>query len=315
MTLLLLALPNNEGMSRSLELTLIEATPMTDQPFAEQGLMTLRRFPDGETYVRVETRVRDRDVALVCTLDRPDDKVLPLLFLAATARDLGAASVGLIAPYLAYMRQDRRFADGEGVTSGYFASLVSRSFDWLVTVDPHLHRRASLAEIYSIPSEVVHAAPRVAAWIRSNVRQPLLVGPDGESAQWVAAVAEAAGAPSIVLEKVRRGDRDVSVTVPDVERWRDHTPVLVDDIVSTAKTMIATVRHLQHTGLEAPVCIGVHAVFAPGAYDELRTAGAASVVTCNTIPHASNDIDLSADLARAVRHLRSVGVQNSSTRS
>ena len=300
MTLLLLALPNNERMAQSLESRLNKTGPET----SEHGLATLRRFPDGETYVRVETPVRGRDIAVVCTLDRPDDKVLPLLFLAATARDLGARSVGLVAPYLAYMRQDRRFADGEGVTSSYFASVISRSFDWLVTVDPHLHRRASLGEIYSVPTEVVHAAPRVATWIRSHVRRPLLVGPDGESAQWVAAVAGAAGAPSIVLEKVRHGDRDVSVTVPDVDRWHDHTPVLVDDIVSTAKTMIATVHHLRRAGLAPPVCIGVHAVFAPGAYDELRAAGAATVATCNTIPHASNDIDLSADLALAVSEVR-----------
>ena len=304
MTLLLLPLPKNDEMSRLLEAALDTMDPATGTPNAEQGALTVRQFPDGETYVRVETAVHDRDLAVVCTLDRPDDKVLRLLCLAATARELGAASVGLVAPYLAYMRQDRRFVDGEGITSSYFAALVSRSFDWLVTVDPHLHRRASLGEIYSIPAEVVHAAPRVSAWIRANVHRPLLVGPDGESAQWVDAVANAAGAPSIVLEKVRRGDRDVSVTVPNVDQWRDHTPVLVDDIVSTAKTMIETVRHLQRAELAAPTCIGVHAVFATGAYGELRAAGAARVVTCNTLPHPSNEIDLSVDLARAVRDLR-----------
>ena len=301
MTLLLLALPNNERMSRSLESGLNEGVSRAGEQSAEQGLVTLRQFPDGETYVRLETPVRGRDIACVCTLDRPDDKILRVLFLAATARDLGATSVGLVAPYLAYMRQDRRFASGEGVTSTYFASLISNAFDWLVTVDPHLHRRASLAEIYRIHAEVVHAATRVAAWIRSNVRRPVLVGPDAESAQWVAAVAEAAGAPSIVLEKVRRSDRDVSVTIPDVERWRDHTPVLVDDIVSTAKTMIATVRNLADVGLAPPVCIGVHAVFAAGAYEELRVAGAAKIVTCDTIPHESNKISLSTDLASAIR--------------
>ena len=303
MTLLLLALPGNERLTDLLERALADAAPNgvgATEPRVERGRFTLRRFPDGESYVRVETSVRGRKVALVSTLDRPDDKLLSLLFLAATARDLGATSVGLVAPYLAYMRQDRRFNAGEGVTSAYFASLLSRSFDWLVTVDPHLHRRGSLGEIYSIPTEVVHAAPKVAAWIRASVRRPLLVGPDSESAQWVAAVAELAGAPSIVLEKVRRGDRDVSVEVPDVERWRDHTPVLIDDIISTARTMIETVRHLGNAGLVAPVCVGVHAVFAAGAYDELRAAGAATVVTCNSIPHVSNAIDLSGDLARAV---------------
>jgi ribose-phosphate pyrophosphokinase len=303
---LLFALPGNERMCDALVLAL--RGPGADQADqAERGTVTLRRFPDGESYVRVETPLAGRDVAIVCTLDRPDDKILPLLFLAATARDLGAARVGLIAPYLAYMRQDRRFIDGEGVTSAYFATLLSRSIDWLVTVDPHLHRRATLSEIYSIPTDVVHAAPRVAGWIRANVQRPLLIGPDAESAQWVGAMAEAAAAPSIVLNKVRSGDREVSVTVPDVQRWRDHTPVLVDDIISTARTMIATLPHLRRVGLPAPVCICVHAVFATGAYEELRMAGAARVVTCNTIAHESNIIDLSDILARSVHDIQARG--------
>jgi ribose-phosphate pyrophosphokinase len=299
-SLLLFGMPNNERMTEALASALNARTRDTGALVAARGDLTLRRFPDGETYVRIASPVRDRDVALVCTLDHPDDRMLPLLFTAATARDLGATSVGLVAPYLAYMRQDRRFVDGEGVTSAYFASLLSRAFDWLVTVDPHLHRRTSLGEIYTIPSKVVHAAPRVAAWIREHVRQPLLIGPDAESAQWVAAVAEAAGAPSIVLEKVRRGDRDVSVSVPEVDRWRGHTPVLVDDIVSTAKTMIETLGHLRRLALAPPVCIAVHAVFAPGAYGELLATGAERVVSCDTIPHPSNDISLAHELAAAV---------------
>ena len=301
MSLLLLALPNNERITETIASALDKGARDTAALVATRCDVTLRRFPDGETYVRIESDVRDRDVALVCTLDRPDDKVLPLLFTAATARDLGARSVGLVAPYLAYMRQDRRFADGEGVTSSYFASLLSRAVDWLVTVDPHLHRHTSLGEIYTIPSEIVHAAPRVATWIREHVTRPLLIGPDAESAQWVAAVAEQVGAPSIVLEKIRRGDRDVSVSVPDVERWRDHTPVLVDDIVSTARTMIEAVGHLRRAALPAPVCVAVHAVFATGAYGELLATGAKSVVSCDTIPHPSNAITLADDLASAIR--------------
>ena len=286
---LVLALPGNDDL----------ATRLASSLGGEAGALTVRRFPDGESYVRVTSPVAGRDVVVACTLHRPDDKVLPLLFLAATARELGAARVGLAAPYLAYMRQDRRFRDGEGVTSRYFARLLSGAVDWLVTVDPHLHRLGSLAEIYAVPARVVHAAPHLSAWIGANVRRPLLVGPDAESAQWVRAVADGCGAPSVVLEKVRRGDRDVSVSVPDVERWRDRTPVLVDDIVSTARTMIETVGHLRRAGLAAPVCVGVHAAFADDAYERLLAAGAARVVTTNTIPHPSNAIDLTEPLAAA----------------
>ena len=291
MRLLLFALPGNERM----------AADLANELDAELGTVVLRHFPDGETYVRLETPVAGRDVALICTLARPDAKLLPLLFIAETARELGAVQVGLVAPYLAYMRQDRRFREGEGVTSSYFARLVSRGIDWLVTVDPHLHRRSALSEIYSIPSGVVHAASDVASWIRRCVPRPLLVGPDVESGQWVRAVAELAGAPSIVLEKVRRGDRDVEVSVPQVAHWLTRTPVLIDDIISTARTMIETVGHLRAAGLQAPTCIGVHAVFADESYDALLGAGAARVATCDTIPHPSNAIRVAPALAAAVR--------------
>jgi ribose-phosphate pyrophosphokinase len=162
---------------------------------AESLALEWRRFPDGESYVRFAGPCRGESVALVCTLNDPDTKALALLFAARTARELGAARVGLVAPYLAYMRQDRRFHEGEAITSAHFAALLSGAFDWLVTVDPHLHRRGSLAEIYRIPSKAVAAAPALAQWISAHVPQPLIVGPDAESEQWAAEVAAACGTP------------------------------------------------------------------------------------------------------------------------
>ena len=224
-------------LTLSIPFGLIGADALARELGAEAARGEVRRFPDGEWYVRIDSPVVGRDVAVVCPLDQPDEKFLAASLAAGTARDLGASRVGIVAPYLAYMRQDCRFRRGEGVTSAYFARLISSTFDWLVTVDPHLHRRASLGEIYSIPTRVAHAAPLLAAWINGNVEKPLLVGPDGESEQWVSAVAEGAGAPYVVLEKTRRGDRDVEIALPSVGRYAGRTPVLVDDIVSTATTM------------------------------------------------------------------------------
>jgi ribose-phosphate pyrophosphokinase len=288
---LLVALPGNEQLARAL----------AREIGADIGDITIRRFPDGETYVRYDTAVAGRSVALICTLDRPDDKFLPLLFAAAAARDLQAARVGLIAPYLAYMRQDRRFQPGEAITSNYFGRTLSAGIDWLVTVDPHLHRHTSLAEVYSIPTRVAHAAALISEWIRNHVDKPLLIGPDSESEQWVSVVASDAAAPYLVLQKARRGDREVEVSVPEVARWRDRTPVLVDDIVSTARTMIETIEHLRRAAMQPPVCVAVHGIFAGNAYDDLLRAGAARVVTSNTVPHASNHIDVCALLASHIR--------------
>jgi ribose-phosphate pyrophosphokinase len=257
----------------------------------ELGEVETRHFPDGETYFRLRSNPEGRPVAILCTLDHPDDKLLRLLFSAATARELGASKLGLVAPYLAYMRQDRRFQPGEAVTSKQVAALLSNAFDWLVTVDPHLHRYGSLAEIYTIPTRVVHAAPLISAWIKASVRSPLIIGPDSESEQWVAAVAAEAGAPYSVLEKVRRGDRDIDIKLSDTSNWVGHTPVLVDDIISSGRTMIEAARLISAELGLAPVCVAVHGLFAENS-DELLAAAGARVVTCNTVPHPTNAIDI-----------------------
>lgn len=276
------ALPGNEPLTNSL----------ADKCNAELGIAIIRQFPDGETYVKILSDVKDKQVIMVCTLDHPDNKVLPLFFLSQTAKELGAKCTYLISPYLAYMRQDKRFHAGEGITSTYFSKLASSFADSLITIDPHLHRRNNLSEIYSIPTTVLHASNLISDWIRKNITKPLLVGPDSESSQWVSEVAKNSEAPFIVLEKTRKGDDEVEISVPQVINYKNHTPVLVDDIISTAQTMIATVIHLKNAGMKKPFCIGVHGIFANNAYADLLYAGAEDVITCNTIPHESNRIKI-----------------------
>jgi ribose-phosphate pyrophosphokinase len=264
-----------------------------------------RSFPDGETLVRIDAAVAGETVVLAGSLDHPDSKTLALIFAADAARELGATKVGLVAPYLAYMRQDARFHAGEAISSRSYAFVLSSCLDFLVTVDPHLHRWRSLSDIYTIPTEVVPAAPGIAAWISANLSSPLIVGPDAESEQWVAHVAQLAGAPHTVMSKVRRGDRDVGVELRNKGPWPGRTPVLVDDIISTGHTLIAAAQALRKAGLGAPVCIGVHALFDAKAHEQMRAAGIARVLTCDTVPHATNAIAIGPAMAQAARSLAS----------
>lgn len=185
---------------------------LCDQLNLEPGSLQVRRFPDGESYLRVLTSVKGANCVILADLTHPDTKYLALLFLFETLRELGARSIGLVAPYLCYMRQDRRFEEGEAVTSRVFAQSLSLHIDWLITVDPHLHRYQSLDEIYSIPTQVVQGAPALADWLRGQ-NGLLLVGPDAESEQWVSSIAQASNHPYVIGTKQRLGDRRVEVTL------------------------------------------------------------------------------------------------------
>ncbi|MDP2333187.1 MAG: ribose-phosphate pyrophosphokinase [Reyranella sp.] len=265
----------------------------------EIGRLESRCFPDEESYVRLTSDVTGRSVDLVCSLARPDTNFLRLMFAADAARELGASEVNLVAPYLAYMRQDRRFQSGEAITSKTFARLVSTGFDRLVCVDPHLHRYPFLSALYKIPTQTLHAAPLISDWIVAEVPEPLIIGPDEESEQWVSAVAARAGAPHVVLSKIRRGDRDVEIDLPDLSPWRDRRPVLIDDIASSGRTLIEAARQLLRQGLRRPVCVVVHAIFAGDAYRRL-TEVSDRVVSSNAVVHPSNAISLVPLVAEAL---------------
>ncbi|MGI0117203.1 ribose-phosphate diphosphokinase [Zooshikella sp. RANM57] len=264
------------------------------------GELALHQFPDGESYVRVLTECNGQHVIVLADLFQPDSKLLPLLFLLSTLKDLGALSVGVVLPYLPYMRQDDRFKPGEAITSKTFAHLLSQYADWLITVDPHLHRYQSLSEIYSLETRIVHSAECLAEWIDQQVENPLLIGPDSESEQWVRSVATTFQLPWQVLSKERFGDRDVQVSAPQVADYTDYTPVLIDDIISTGHTMLSAIQQLSDQGMRKAICMGVHGVFAPGAEALLQSDLVAQIVTCNTIIHESNHIDIYPLLVNAI---------------
>ena len=288
----LYAMPGNEAFAELLVLH-------TGYRRAGLGVHT---FPDGETLVRVDVPAQGERAVLVCTLDRPDAKLWPLTTAAATLRELGARSVVLVAPYLAYMRQDERFHAGEAISAKLFGAWLDSHFDALVTVDPHLHRYHSLSQIYSRDVRLVRARAELAAWIAARVERPLIVGPDDESRQWVAGVANLLCAPSLVAQKKRRGDREVDVQLPELGRWLGHTPVLLDDIISSGQTMLKTLRCLRACMPASPVCAAVHGVFAEGALEALQQEGG-TVVTSNSIVTETSQIDISMAVASALTDL------------
>jgi len=271
---------------------------------AEHAEVSWRHFPDGESHVTLPDSLAGRSVVINCTLAHPDPKIAPLLFVADAARDLGATQVGLVAPYLAYMRQDRRFHAGEAISSRTFARVLSSAFDWLATVDPHLHRFASLAEIYAIPAQVVHTAPLLGRWISENVGNPLILGPDAESEQWVSEVAAGINAPYAVFTKTRLSDREVRIDPPDLRRYAGRQPVLVDDIVSSGRTLIEAARHLEFAGFPKPVCAVTHALFGQDVHADLARS-VVLIVSSDTVAHPTNAITVSHELGAAVAALLS----------
>lgn len=282
-----LAFPGNEDL----------AAEVAGMLGAKRGTLALHRFPDDETGVRIAEPVTAADVVIVCTLDHPDSKLVALYLTALTARELGARRVYLVAPYLPYLRQDSRFHSGEGTSAVHIGHWLSGFLDGLVSAEPHLHRIHRLDQVFRVPVRTAGAAGPIARWILENVARPVLVGPEQERQAWVAGIAHALSCPFFMFNRVRHGDRDVELRLPTVAALQERTPVLLDGIVSSGRTMSAAVGLLRASGFPPPVCIAVHPLFSPEVCEELRNVGAREVVTCNTVRHVSNGIDLHRALA------------------
>ena len=256
----------------------------------EEGGLVIQSFPDGESYVRINSTVKNKTAILFCTLNNPDQKILSLMFTAQTLKELGAKKIILISPYLPYMRQDKRFEPGEAITAQLFAKFLSNWVDYLVTIDPHLHRIHHLSSIYSIPVLTLHAHEEIAQWIKENIKSPFLIGPDSESKQWVSEIAEQLNAPYIVCSKNRLSSHEVKIDIPPFSSTTQ-TLILMDDIISTGSSMMAILKQLslqRHNG----ICLAVHPLLNKKTKGKLFASGAEAVITFNTISDSTNKINI-----------------------
>jgi ribose-phosphate pyrophosphokinase len=258
------------------------------------------RFPDEELKLTLPRRL-PRAVAILRSLQEPNEKLIELWLAARAARTLGAVTVTLVAPYLAYMRQDAAFAPGEAISQRHIGALLAAAFDRVITVDPHLHRVSSLAEVLPGSAAVtLSAAAAIGHFLRRRAAGALLLGPDEESRPWVRSAAEAAGLEWAVARKARRGDRRVAVVVPDV-RVRHRRVVLVDDMISTGRTLAAAARTLMRAGAARVDVAATHALFSDDAGRALRAAGVRRIWTTDSVRHSTNAIRLAGLIAGELR--------------
>lgn len=259
-----------------------------------------RKFPDGETNIRFTADVKGKVVYLIQSLNDPNDKLIEVFFAAKTARELGAKEVWLVAPYLCYMRQDKRFRPYEAISSRAMASILNRLIDGIITVDPHLHRYKSLKEIFTIKAKTLTADGLIADYVRKNLKNPIIIGPDMESYQWARTVAKKIGCEVDVLKKKRYTAEHVAIKIKENLNLKDKSVVLIDDIISTGHTMMEVARDIKKIGGKRIYCICVHGLFIGDSYEKLKRLGV-KVVSCNTIPHRSNNIDVSGIIGESIK--------------
>ncbi len=277
-------------------LALAEATNI---PYSE---VKIHYFPDGESQIILPEKLPTH-LILCRTLNIPNEKLIELLMVAASARKQGVTTLTLVAPYMCYMRQDKAFHTGEIISQTVIGDVLAHYFDTILTVDAHLHRIHELSQAIPVKHAInVTATKPMAHFIEDHIEHPFLIGPDSESKQWVATIADHYQMDYRIASKERFGDKEVKVTLPEAD-YHGRNIIIVDDMASTGKTLLAVAKLLTDF---APASISVlvtHALFVDDAMTALYEANVTNIWSCDAIPHATNIIPLADLLAQELQKI------------
>ena len=288
------------------------------QPLAEKvakelgqrpGKLEVKRFPDGEKYLRINEDVKDQDVVAIQSLYRtPDEYLFELLLLVDTLRDLGARSVVAVTPYLAYARQDARFYPGEALSSASVARLLQEAGTTsLLTVDCHLHRLGDVSKVFKIPAQNLTAMHELGKYAADHLkpRDPLVIGPDEEAEQWAAVVAKELNAEHTVFRKVRIRKEGMTSSKVEVDpggadpKGRD--VIFADDIISTGGTIAEAAKACKKKGARRIFVLCTHPVLVKGALERIKAAGVLKVIGTDTYPGPVSKVTVAPVIAAALK--------------
>ncbi|MDH5376791.1 MAG: ribose-phosphate diphosphokinase [Gammaproteobacteria bacterium] len=263
----------------------------------------IRQFPDEETLIKLPPV--NADHVVVCrSLNRPNHKLIELFLIAKTLRAQGIKHITLICPYLCYMRQDTQNEPGEVVSQKIIGQWLAELFDDVITVDPHLHRISRLAEAIPLKNALsLSASELMASHVAKQLKDAILFGPDEESEQWVSTAAQHAGLSYAVGKKVRHGDTEVSIELPDYD-FRSKTIIIMDDVASTGRTITQAAKLLRKAGAGDVFCLITHALFSGDAEQHLLENGITQIWSTDSISHKSNVVALSDLLLVAIRNIQ-----------
>lgn len=268
-----------------------------------------KRFPDGEFYFRFEENVSGEDLLVVQSLYPPQDAhTMELFLILHTARDLGAETIRIFVPYLAYSRQDERYLEGECLSAAMIAEVIEDlGADALYTIDVH---NENVLKMYKIPIHNLTAAGELARYFMTKkLEDPLIISPDDEDLAKRRAkyAAKVLNADWDALEKRRDRYTGEITTFMKELRVKDRDAIIIDDIISTGKTMANAARILRDQGARR-ILVGVsHALLLGDSVRLITESGVEEIVGTDSVVNEYAKVSVAPIFVRALKgHIEQV---------
>ncbi len=266
-----------------------------------------RIFPDGESYIQMPPDLGGETVALVqTTAPEPDRKLMQLLFMARTAKDLGVKRIIAIMPYMAYARQDKRFLEGEALSFDIVLDLLEAvGVDDSIVVD--IHSEESLEKLKPKHDMRIHNVTAIfvlAEYMKKHGYDGAYsLSPDLGRKEIVEQVSTVMGGGFAFFEKVRdKHTGKTSMVVKDLD-LKGEKVVIFDDIISSGGTMSRAIRGLKEQGAGKVAAVCTHALRVPGANEKLKNAGADKIVATDTVDSVYETVSVAGLIADYLRKI------------
>jgi ribose-phosphate pyrophosphokinase len=242
---------------------------------------TIKKFADGEIFVRIDRNARGRDVFIIQSTNSPAENIMELLLLIDAAKRASAARVTAVIPYFGYGRQDRKDQPRVAIGAKLVANLiVAAGADRVISIDFHQHQ---IQGFFDIPVDHLYAAPVFTRYFKNlDLDNLVVVAPDVGSAKMARGYARRLDASLAIIDK-RRPKANMSEVLNVVGEVEGMNCLIVDDMVDTAGTLANAVHALKDRGASRVYAAATHALFSGPAVERLSSAPLEEMVVTNTI--------------------------------
>jgi len=238
---------------------------------------TYKRFPDDEFYVRILDDIAGEDVLIVQTA-YPDPKIVELLLMQDAVHDAGAKKITVVLPYFGYSRQDKKFEEGEAISSRTVAQHISMHADCVITVDPH---KEHILKFFTVPAYSCSAVSTIAQYLKEK-NIDFILAPDKGAKDRAKEAATLIDCEYDYLEKTRIDGTTVKITPKKLDARGKHVAI-IDDIISTGGTMAHSIKELKKQGAKTVSVACTHGLFVGGAKEKLLSADCDEIISTDTI--------------------------------
>jgi len=243
-----------------------------------------RIFSDGEVLPKLEKEPKINQAILIYQkkqLENINSYLIKYLFLSKKLKEISQKVIGVM-PYYPYARQDAVFLEGEPVSSLYLAQILEKSLDIFITCNPHEHRQ-KLSNLFTIPAYNVSLFKEMSEFFNDfDLKKTVLVAPDREAKTFIDEFSQNFSSEKYVFLKQRNAKTgEIEFLESDFD-FRDKEAIIVDDVLSTGKTLLEIAQKVKNKGTKSISFAFVH-FLNESAMDLIKSVSPKKIITTNTL--------------------------------